>query len=118
MPSVLSSNLCFPFLPGLWPGPEFAPAFKEAIESLGSGADNPLLTALGGGFYPADTPLTVSLLEVEEQAELLVIRVGVFYEVLLAGCACGDEPQAQSRYDEIEARLNRADGTLMLRASV
>ncbi|QDX81758.1 hypothetical protein B9N43_11150 [Denitratisoma sp. DHT3] len=90
-----------------WPGEGFAAALKAALERL---PVHELPLGGGGGLTVADNPVTVSLLEAEATAAAIVAKVGVFYEEILAGCACGDEPQTAAAYREIRVTIDRAGG--------
>lgn len=90
-----------------WPGESFAAALKAALERLPA---HELPLGGGGGLTVTDGPITVSILEAEATAAAIIAKVGVFYEEILAGCACGDEPQTTAAYRRVRVIIDQADG--------
>lgn len=85
-----------------WSTPAFAEHLKAALEALPAAA-LPLFTV-----WPlADTPIQVSVLGSEADTEQVVVRCNVFFNEVMAGCSCGEEPQLQSAALRLQVTLDR-----------
>lgn len=79
----------------VWGSPSFRPTLVEEIQALGSHhpALHPLLQAgLTQTSAVAEAPLGVHVLSSQEAAGLIHVHLGVFYEGIIAGCSCADDP--------------------------
>lgn len=76
--------------------------FDDALrQELTRQADRlPLLRALAQGNAVLDAPLTVTLLDAREQDGIVKVKVGVFFQSLIAGCSCADDPSPISPLNE------------------
>lgn len=91
-----------------WGGDAFAPALKAEVQALGPAA-LPLHRLASTG-HALDTRVSVTLIASRESDETIVARLGVFFEEILPGCSCGDEPEAQPAYGELVLRIDKATG--------
>lgn len=88
-----------------WGSEDFAEVLKDELAALGPDA-LPLVTATGH----ADTRgLSLSLIRQVEADGALQLRVGVFFQQILAGCSCGDDPVREPAYCELELVIDRVD---------
>lgn len=62
-------------------------------------------TTQGGLVDPASTSVTV--IGVTEEAVAIKVRFGVFFEEVVGGCSCGDEPHRVNGYGELIAVVDR-----------
>lgn len=73
-----------------WGTPSFAATLKRELE--GNAALLPLQQALAHSSSVADTPVTVMVEQAAERDGGLRVTVGIFYEGIVAGCSCADDP--------------------------
>ena len=57
-----------------------------------------------------DSRITAAVLRLGENEREIQAKLGIFFAEILAGCSCGDEPQPQSAYCEIQVRNDKATG--------
>lgn len=100
-----------------WGTTEFAETLKHELEQ--SAALLPLQQGLTTGNHVLDTPITVMLQSVKADAEVIVVKVGVFYHSIIAGCSCADDPTPISENNEycvlrLEVDMNDAQTRVTL----
>jgi hypothetical protein len=91
-----------------WGSPDFAATLKR--ELAGAGARLPLQQGLSATGHALDARIEAMLLGAEETAGEVVVRVGVFYAGIVAGCNCADDPtpvEAQPEYCELRIAIDR-----------
>lgn len=90
--------------------PDFENILKQEIEALG--ADRlPLVQALTAGNYIASNAIQAMILAVTQEKDCIRVKAGIFFEGILAGCSCADDPtpvEPQSEYCEIQFDIDRA----------
>jgi hypothetical protein len=94
-----------------WGTPEFAAALKR--ELAGAGVRLPLQQGLSATGYALDARIEAMLLGTEATADEIVVKVGVFYAGIVAGCNCADDPtpvEAQPEYCELRIAIDRITG--------
>ena len=91
-----------------------AACLAEALEALPPGSLPLQACCQQGGLPDADT-VAVSILGLVREAELIIARVGVFFDEVVGGCSCHDDPVRASAYCVLEATVRRADGDTVLR---
>jgi hypothetical protein len=101
-----------------WNTPEFGATLKREVASLGSRL-LPLQQAVSTTSVALDTPVTVILHESSETNDAVIVRIGVFFEGIVTGCSCADDPnpiEPQNEYCEFELAIDKitADTTLKL----
>jgi hypothetical protein len=89
-----------------WGGPDFGDILKSEIEQLG--ADRlPLQQGLSAGSHVHGDKFSVRILGTSEEGNCIRARVGVFYNSIIAGCACADDPTPVNELNEYcEIRLD------------
>jgi hypothetical protein len=78
----------------------------------------PLQQALARGSAVADAPVTILLHRTEDAGRTFRVRAGVFYESLVGGCSCTDDPTPASTYTEyceIEVDVEKTGGAATVR---
>ncbi len=73
----------------------------------------PLQQALARGSHALGAGFSVTVLHVTVQHDLVRARVGVFFEGLVAGCGCADDPtpvQPHPEYCELLLEVDRGTG--------
>ena len=84
-----------------WPSDRFAQALKSDIEELPSGS----LPLVG---YVDDSNITATISKVTDNETTILANVGVFYNEIIAGCSCGDDPILQNTYCEMQVSIDKA----------
>ena len=88
-----------------WGTPDFQAILKQ---ELAQHADLlPLQQGLSSSSSVADTPITVVVHSVAELEKVIRVRAGIFYQGLVGGCSCADDPTPPGENDEYcEVRLD------------
>lgn len=73
-----------------WGTPAFNEVLKGEIERLGD--QLPLQQGLSAGSYSKADGLSAMIIKVDEEADLIHVKAGVFYSAIIAGCSCADDP--------------------------
>ncbi|AHK78183.1 glucosamine--fructose-6-phosphate aminotransferase [Ectothiorhodospira haloalkaliphila] len=90
----------------------FAQVLKEEVSGLGSGV-LPLQQGLRTGSNSLDGGLEIMVLRSKEAPAILRVRIGIFYQSIVAGCACADDPtpvNENTEYCEVDVEIDRRDG--------
>ena len=75
----------------------------------------PLQACCQQGGLPDLETLAVSILGLSREPQRVVARVGVFFDEVVGGCSCHDDPVRANAYCAFELTLQRADGVAELR---
>lgn len=92
-----------------WQSPEFKKVFQAEVASL----DDTLLPLQEGLSYAnfADgSDMSVLILNQAETEKLLIIKTGIFYQGLIAGCHCSDDPtppDSHTEYCEVSFEIDK-----------
>lgn len=92
-----------------WGTPKFQAVLKQEIEQLGA-EDLPLQQGLSTGNYVSKTPFTVLVHSVAETENLIRVKVGIFYQGIIGGCSCTDDPTPVSdinEYCEVQLEIDK-----------
>ena len=82
-----------------WGTPDFATVLKQEIAQLG--VDHlPLQQGLSGGNYVTDDPIMVAINSVTEMKTVIRVTAGIFYQGVMGGCSCADDPTPTSESNE------------------
>lgn len=95
-----------------WGAPEFEAVLKQEVAQLDAG-QLPLQQGLSTGNYVSDAPITVSVNRVTELENIIRVTAGVFYQGVIGGCSCTDDPTPVSEiheYCEVQLDIDRATG--------
>jgi hypothetical protein len=82
-----------------WGAPEFKEVLRQEITQLGAG-HLPLQQGLSTGNYVSDAPVTVSINRVTELDNMIRVTAGIFYQGIIGGCSCTDDPTPASEINE------------------
>ena len=69
----------------------FQDVVKLEIEQL-DGALMPLQQGLSKGSHVAAEPFKVMIISTSEETDSLLVKAGIFYSSVIAGCNCADDP--------------------------
>jgi hypothetical protein len=82
-----------------WGTPDFKATLQLEIAQLG--ADHlPLQQGLTSGNYVVPAPITVMINNVAETGNIIRIKAGIFYQGVMGGCSCADDPAPASESSE------------------
>ena len=88
-----------------WGTPDFEAVLKQEVARLQPG-DLPLQQGMTAGNYVLDAPITLVVNRVEAADRLIRVRAGIFFQSVVAGCSCTDDPTPMSEINEYcEVRL-------------
>lgn len=89
-----------------WQSPDFAAVMKEEIESLDADL-LPLQQGLSQSSHARSDKLSARIISVVEEADCLLVKAGLFYTGIIAGCSCADDPTPVDEINEYcEVRLD------------
>lgn len=82
-----------------WGTPDFKAVLKQEIAQLG--VDQlPLQQGLTSANYVTAAPISVMIHNVAEMDNIIRVRAGIFYQGILGGCSCADDPTPTSESNE------------------
>ena len=91
-----------------WGTPDFKAVLIQEIAHV---ADQlPLQQGLSSGNYVTEYPVTVMVNSVAEMENIIRVRVGIFYQGILGGCSCADDPtptSASNEYCEVQLDVDK-----------
>ncbi|MBI5889217.1 MAG: hypothetical protein HZB47_00885 [Nitrosomonadales bacterium] len=82
-----------------WGTPGFEDVLKLELVQLGA-EGLPLQQGLSGSSYATDKPVTVVINSIVELPEVIRVKAGIFYQGVIAGCSCADDPTPVGEIDE------------------
>jgi len=92
-----------------WNTDSFAATFKQEILSLDA-RHLPLQEGLRNSSYAVSEKLAVMVLSSEQDDTSITIKAGLFYNGIIAGCNCADDPtpvDETNEYCEVFIRINQ-----------
>ncbi len=82
-----------------WSTPGFADVFKQEVARLDAD-DLPLQQGLSNSNSVADGPVTVMIHRVAEMEDMIQVQAGIFYQGIISGCNCSDDPSLVNEVNE------------------
>ena len=74
-----------------WESQDFGSAFKEEVRRMG--VDSlPLQAGLSRSSHVSGSQYDVVVLNVAEEPQRILVKAGIFYQGIIAGCSCADDP--------------------------
>lgn len=97
-----------------WRTPDFRDVFKQEVGQLGVN-QLPLQQGLSRSSHVSgdDYDYEVVVLNVAEEPQRLLVKAGVFYHGIIAGCSCADDPtpvDEQTEYCEVLFDIDKHTG--------
>jgi len=90
-----------------WGSENFKKVLKQEIEALGNDV-LPLNQATCQGGLADDSNISALINSVTENETQLLIKVGVFFNEIVAGCNCGDDPASENTYCELLVSIDKS----------
>lgn len=91
-----------------WGSPDFQKVFKQELAE--NSADLPLQEGLTSSSYALADKIEAMLIDSAEEEGVLKVRAGIFYEGILGGCSCADDPTPVESRPEYCEMLIEIDG--------
>lgn len=88
-----------------WRSEAFARSLKAEIEALGT-EYLPLDRGVTQGGFVANEKITAIVLNATGYGRHILAHAGVFFNEIVAGCSCGDEPDSINVYCKLEIRID------------
>lgn len=82
-----------------WDSPDFEAALKREIEALDK-QQLPLQQALSLSSQVTERPHQAMVIKATEVGGQLIVKVGIFYTGVIAGCNCADDPSPVDELNE------------------
>jgi hypothetical protein len=82
-----------------WGGADFKTVLKHEVAQLGADC-LPLQQGLVASNYVADVPVTPVIHSIVETGNAIRIRAGIFYQGIIGGCSCADDPGPSGEINE------------------
>jgi len=106
--------MCFPLPESLaaWQTPAFTATFCREVAQLAHGT-LPLQQALAIGSHVVERSPQVMVLSIDSSDCHLEIKAGIFFNTVIAGCNCADDPtpvEENNEYCELLFRIDRQTG--------
>ncbi len=99
-----------------WGTPGFFDALKQELMQLDIG-QLPLQRGISSGSYVIDAPITATNIAAVETDEAIRVRTGIFFQTVIAGCSCADDPTPENRineYCEVQLIIDKATAKAMV----
>ena len=90
-----------------WGSENFKKILKQEIEALGNDV-LPLNQATCQGGLADDSNISALINSVTENETQLLIKVGIFFNEIIAGCNCGDDPASENTYCELLVSIDKS----------
>jgi len=93
-----------------WNSEDFADVIKQEVCALDP-ALLPLQQGLRYSSYAISDRLSMSILNVTDDDEKISVKAGLFYNGIIAGCSCSDDPtptDETTEYCDVLFRINKA----------
>jgi hypothetical protein len=93
----------------VWGTPDFEDFLKQEIARIPD--QLPLQQGLSYGNYVTDEPFTVAINDIAESENRIRVRAGIFYQGVIGGCSCADDPTPVSEsneYCEIQLDIDKS----------
>lgn len=92
-----------------WQTEAFESSLKAELLALDP-ALLPLQKGVSCGGYVDGTNMQMTLLSTAATADRITAKVGVFFNEIIAGCSCGDDPMSEPAYCELCVLIDKQTG--------
>lgn len=95
-----------------WGSPQFETVLKQEIAQ--QAGELPLQQGLASGNYVIDVPVTVIINRIAGEGDTIRVHAGIFYQSVIGGCSCADDPTPVSEineYCEVRLDIDKATAT-------
>ncbi|NWG39300.1 MAG: hypothetical protein HXY27_04945 [Hydrogenophilaceae bacterium] len=105
----MNNEILLPRSLAAWGTPAFENEFKTETAQLDA-SQLPLQQGLSLCSHVADSPISVRILGISETPDCLLVKAGILYAGIVAGCSCADDPtpiSEQTEYCEVMFEINK-----------
>jgi hypothetical protein len=95
---------------GSWNTPRFSDTLKQELEQVDPNA-LPLQDGLAISSHALDEKISVRIISLADDPKQILVKIGVFYTGVIAGCSCADDPtpiEPQNEYCEMLIAIDRS----------
>lgn len=89
-----------------WGSESFKKTLKQELESLEDGV-LPLDNAICQGGKADGSNIAALINSTTETNTEVQVKVGIFFDEIIAGCNCGDDPMAENTYCDLLVSINK-----------
>ncbi len=89
-----------------WGSDDFRKTLKYELEALGN-TELPLNQATTQGGLADDSNISVLVNGITDDHEKIRVEIGIFFNEIVAGCNCADEPSVNNTYCELRLIINK-----------
>lgn len=89
-----------------WGSEDFKKVLKQELESLDSGT-LPLDQAICQGGKADGSNISALINSTSQNEAHIKIHVGVFFDEIIAGCNCGDDPMTENTYCDLLVSIDK-----------
>ena len=89
-----------------WSSENFKKTLKQELEALEDGA-LPLDQAICQGGKADGSKISALINSATENDTSIQINVGVFFDEIIAGCNCGDDPMSENTYCDLMVNIDK-----------
>ena len=92
-----------------WGTPAFEEILKGEIERLDAGV-LPLQQGLSRGSYSDGEDLSVMIIGITDEPDIIRAKTGIFYTAIIVGCSCADDPTPVddlAEYCEVQFEIDK-----------
>jgi hypothetical protein len=82
-----------------WGSERFPETFKREVEDLEASL-LPLQQGLSSSSYVSESGFHIIILSIDDTPEKILVKTGVFYSGVIAGCNCADDPSPVEEENE------------------
>lgn len=90
-----------------WGSDSFSQTLKNEMENLEASV-LPLDKGTTQGGLVDDSNISATIINFTEEEGYIQAKVGVFFNEIIGGCSCGDDPLSENAYCEIQVSIDKA----------
>lgn len=88
---------------------DYEKELKRALESLPPGS-LPLEQGTSRGGFVDDSDISITVIKIRIEKDMIQARLGVFFTEIIVGCSCGDDPVEENAYCEMLLDIDKTSG--------
>jgi hypothetical protein len=95
-----------------WRAEDFQGNVKREIEDIDPSL-LPLQQGLSQGSHVVDEPIKAMIIKISEEKDSVKVKAGIFFQSIIAGCSCSDDPtpiDTNQEYCELEFIIDISSG--------
>ena len=89
-----------------WGSDSFSQTLKNEMENLEASV-LPLDKGTSQGGLVDDSNISATIINFTEEERYIQAKIGVFFNEIIGGCSCGDDPLSENAYCEIQVSIDK-----------